>query len=153
MIAATTIEEYLASLPEERRIQVEIVRKVILENIQPGFEECMSYGMIGYVVPHSIFPDGYHCNPKLPLQYANLGAKKNYVSLHLMSVDGNSELLDWFTEAYQASGKKLDMGQACLRFKKIDDLALDVIGELFAKVSLESYVDHYVGTLSRSKKK
>ena len=152
---ATTVEEYLASLPEDRRAAISAVRETIRENLPEGYEEGMQYGMIGYYVPHSIFPDGYHCDPKQPLPFAGLGNKKGHMSLHLMAVYMNSELRQWFEEAYKASGKKLDMGAACVRFKKLEDLPLDVIGQAAARVPVEKYVSKYVelrdGQKSRKK--
>jgi hypothetical protein len=139
--APKTVAEYLESLPEERRAVINAVRKVILEHLPEGYAECLQYGMIGYVVPHSIYPAGYHCDPRQPLPIAGLGAKKNYFALHLMAVYGDANTDQWFRKAYLATGKKLDMGKACVRFKKIDDLPLDVIAQLFARVPVKAYVD------------
>jgi hypothetical protein len=137
---ASPVDAYLRALPEDRRDALNAVRKVILANLPTGYEECLQYGMIGYVVPHSIFPGGYHCDPRQPLPLAGLGSKKNHMSLHLMAVYGDAGLAKWFQTAWKASGKKLDMGKACVRFKKVDDLPLDVIGQLFAKVPVKSYL-------------
>jgi hypothetical protein len=141
---ATTVEEYLAGLQEDRRAAISAVREVILKNLPEGYEEGMQYGMIGYYVPHSLFPDGYHCDPKQPLPFAGLGNQKNHMSLHFMPVYLNSELRQWFEEAYRASGKKLDMGASCIRFKKLEDLPLDVIGQTAARVPVEKYLAVYV---------
>src|SRR5579859_6935921 len=108
---ATTAEEYLAELPDDRRAELSAVRDVILQHLPEGYEEIMQYGMIGYVVPHSIYPAGYHCDPKQPLNYASLGNQKNHMALYLMCVYGNAETRAWFEEAFAASGKKLDMGK------------------------------------------
>jgi hypothetical protein len=137
---AKTVEDYLRALPDDRRAALNGVRQVILANLPAGYEECIQYGMIGYVVPHTIFPGGYHCDPKQPLPFACLGSKKNHMSLHLMSVYSDGELAKWFEKTWKASGKKLDMGKACVRFKKLDDLPLDVIGRLFAKVPVKKYI-------------
>ncbi len=137
---ATTVEGYLEALPPERRAAIGAVRQVILANLPEGYEECISYGMIGYVVPHSLYPAGYHCNPKLPLPLANLGSQKNHMALHLCSVYGNPEAEKWFRKAWLASGKKLDMGKACVRFKKLEDVPLDVIGQVFARTPVKKYV-------------
>src|ERR1041385_6881883 len=118
---ATTVEQYLSELPEDRRRAIAAVRQVILENLDQNYEEGMQYGMIGYYVPHSIFPDGYHCDPKQPLCYAGLASQKNYNSLYLMCIYGDSEHARSFQEAWSKSGKKLDMGKACIRFKSADD--------------------------------
>jgi hypothetical protein len=141
---AATIDEYLAGLPEERRLAISAVRDTILKNLPEGYEEGMQYGMIGYYVPHSIFPDGYHCNPKDPLNFAALGSQKNHMSLYLMCVYGHAETRQWFEEAYTTTGKKLDMGKACVRFKRLEDLPLDVIGQAVARVPVEKYVADYV---------
>lgn len=135
-----SVEDYLQSLPEDRQASLQTVRSTILKHLPKGFEEGPLYGMIGYYVPHSIYPAGYHCDPKLPLPIMVLGSKKNYMTLHMMSIYTNEPLRNWFEEEYKKSGKKLNMGAACIQFKKADDLALDVIGSLVAKVSAEDYI-------------
>jgi len=137
---ATTVEGYLQALPPDRRAAISAVRQVILANLPAGYEECMSYGMIGYVVPHSLYPAGYHCNPKLPLPYANLGSQKNHMAIHLCSVYGDADTTRWFQKAWKASGKKLDMGKACVRFKKLEDVPLDVIGQVIARTPVKKYI-------------
>lgn len=137
---AKTVEEYLASLPEDRRTAISAVRQVILENLPKGYEEGMQYGLIGYFVPHSLYPKGYHCDPKQPLNYAGLGSQKNHMALYLMCAYGDTEIDAWFRDAYAKSGKKLDMGKACVRFKKLDDLPLDVVGKVIAMVPPEKYI-------------
>lgn len=139
---ATTVEQYLRELPEDRRKALEAVRRVILENLDKDFEEGMSYGMIGYYVPHRVYPAGYHCDPKQPLPFANLASQKNHMALYLMCIYGDTPLASWFREAWAKTGKKLDMGKACVRFKKVDDLALDVIGEAIRRVPARAYIDH-----------
>ena len=138
--SAKTVDEYLAALPENRRTAISAVRKVILANLPEGYEECMSYGMIGYVVPHRIYPAGYHCDPKLPLPYANLGSQKNHMALYLMSVYGDPATEKWFRNAWAATGKKLDMGKSCVRFRTLDDVSLDVIGKIIARVPVKKYI-------------
>jgi hypothetical protein len=138
--SATTVEKYLQGLPPERLTAISAVRKVILTNLPKGYIECMSYGMIGYIVPHSLYPAGYHCNPKLPLPYAILGSLKNHMALHLMTVYGDPATEKWFRNAWAASGKKLDMGKACVRFKKLEDVPLDVIGRIIAHVPVKAYI-------------
>lgn len=150
---ATTVKGYLADLPADRRAALEAVRAVILKNLDKGFEEGVQYGMIGYYVPHSIFPAGYHCDPKQPLPCAALGSQKNHMSLHLMAIYGDPELNAWFTAAWKKTGKKLDMGKACVRFKKVEDLALDVIGELFRRATAAKYIGRYQATLATMAKK
>ena len=126
---ATTVEQYLAGLTDDRRQALEAVRKVVLENLDQDYEEGIQYGMIGYYVPHRVHPAGYHCDPKQPLPFAGLASQKNYMSLYMMCVYGDTPHSDWFRNAWAKTGKKLDMGKACIRFKKVEDLALDVIAE------------------------
>jgi hypothetical protein len=137
---AATVEEYLAELPESRRRDIEAVREVIRQNLDADYEEGIQYGMIGYYVPHRIHPAGYHCDPKQPLPFAGLASQKNHMSLYLMCIYGDSPLSKRFREAWAASGKKLDMGKACLRFKKVDDLALDCIAEAIKSMPTKKWI-------------
>lgn len=150
--AATSVSEYLASLPEDRREAIQALRKVILANMDPLLEEGMTYGMIGYYVPHRHYPNGYHCDPKQPLPYAGLASQKNHMSLYTMSVYGHMPTLEWFQKEWAKTGKKLDMGKSCIRFKKLDDIPLDVIGELFRRVSAEKYIANYESVLNSNGK-
>ncbi len=140
--AATTVEAYLATLPEDRRTAIEAVRKVILDNLDEGYEEGIQYGMIGYYVPHRVYPAGYHCDPKQPLPFAALASQKGHMSLYVMCIYGHDGLRSWFEDAWAKTGKKLDMGKSCVRFKKLDDLALDVIGEAIRRVPARKYVEY-----------
>lgn len=140
---ATTVPKYLAELPAERRAIVEAVRQTVLRSLDPAYEEGMQYGMIGYYVPHRVYPPGYHCDPKQPLPFVCLAAQKNYFSLYLGCVYGTEDGEAWFREAWAKSGKKLDMGKSCLRFRKLDDLALDVVAEAIRRVPAEQYVRQY----------
>jgi hypothetical protein len=137
---ARTVDEYLKSLPPDRREVISAVRKVILANLPEGYEECMSYGMIGYVVPHRIYPAGYHCDPSLPLPFANLASQKNHMALYLMCCYGDKATDQWFRKAWAAAGKKLDMGKSCVRFKKLEDVSLEVIGQVIARVPVKNYI-------------
>lgn len=143
---ATTVDQYLAALPEDRRAALEAVRKVILKNLDKDYEEGMQYGMIGYYVPHRVYPAGYHCDPKQPLPMAGLASQKGHMSLYMMCLymadasETTNGLKTWFDEAWKKSGKKLDMGKACIRFKRVEDLALDVIGETFRRVTAKKYI-------------
>ncbi len=139
---ATTVEAYLAELPEDRRRVIEAVRKVILENLDEGYEEGIQYGMIGYYVPHRVYPAGYHCDPRQPLPFAALASQKGYMSVYLMCIYGHESLRSWFEEAWVKAGKKLDMGKSCVRFKKLEDLALDVIGEAIRRVPAREYIGY-----------
>ncbi len=137
---AQTPDEYIAALPDGRREAVATVRDVVRRNLPPGFEEGVSYGMIGWYVPLERFPDTYNGQP---LGLAALASQKNYMSLYLNNVYGDPETEAWFRQRYAASGKKLDMGKSCVRFKRAEDLALDVIGEAIARTDLESYLARY----------
>jgi hypothetical protein len=137
---AKTVAEYLAELPPDRRAAIQAVRKVILDNLDPDFEEGMQYGMIGYYVPHRLYPAGYHCDPKQPLGLACLASQKNYMSLYMMSVYGDSEHARRFQEDWAKTGKTLDMGKSCIRFKKLEDLPLEVIGRAVARVNARKYI-------------
>ena len=140
---AQTVKEYLAALPPDRRAVISAVRKVVRDNLDKGYSEGMQYGSIGYFVPHSVYPPGYHCDPNQPLPFAGLASQKNYMSLYLMCLYGEGDLWKWFHEAWAKTGKKLDMGKCCLRFKKLDDLALDVIGELIRRVPAARHIAYY----------
>jgi Domain of unknown function (DU1801) len=148
---ATTVEEYLSQLPEDRHKDIEAVRQVVLKNLDKDYEEGIQYGMIGYYVPHRVYPAGYHCDPKQPLPFAALASQKNYMSLYLMCVYGDSEHAKWFQQAWAKSGKKLDMGKSCIRFKKADDLALEVIGEAIRRVPAKKYIEKCEAGLKAAK--
>ncbi len=154
---ATTVQAYLDSLPEDRRDALNAVRQVILKNLDKTFREGMQYGMIGYFVPHETYPAGYHCDPKQPLPYAGLASQKGHMSLYLMGLyvgsDAGVEHPDaaWFQNAWLATGKKLDMGKACVRFKKLDDVPLEVIGEAFRRLPAKLYIERYEGVLGGSR--
>jgi hypothetical protein len=137
---ALTVEEYLAELPPDRRAALGAVREVILANLPPGFEEGMSFGMIGYCVPLSRYPDTYNGQP---LGIAALAAQKGYMSLYLMCVYGDPETKRWFEAAFRQAGKRLDMGKSCVRWKSPDDLPLEVIGQAIARVSVDAFIARY----------
>jgi hypothetical protein len=138
--AATSVKDYLNELPDDRKEAISAVRRVILKNLPRGYEEVMQYGMISYVVPHSIYPAGYHCKPGEPLPYALLASQKNHMAIYLCHVYGHKETETWFRKAYLASGKKLDMGKSCVRFKKLDQLPLDIIGQVIARTPVNKYI-------------
>jgi len=145
----TTVDEYLASLPADRREALDALRKLLGSHLDRKYEEGMSYGMIWWSVPHSVYPAGYHCKREQPLPFLGLASQKGHMSLHLFGLycdqhDGKpGALLRWFGEAWKKSGKKLDMGKACLRFKKLDDLALDVLAELLRRMPCDEFVALY----------
>jgi hypothetical protein len=135
---ATTVKGYLEQLPEDRRTAMQAVRKVILKHLPKGYEEVVQYGMLGYVVPLKIFPAGYLNRKTEPIPYVCLGSQKNYMSIYLMSVYGDVE--GEFRKEYKATGKRLDMGKSCVRFRKVEDLALDVIGKAVKKWPMKDFV-------------
>jgi hypothetical protein len=137
---ARSPDDYVASLPEERRHAVSAVREVILRNLPAGYEEGMSHGMIAYYVPLERFPDTYNGEP---LGLAGIASQKQYVSVYLLSVYGDPGTERWFQRRYAASGKRLNMGKSCLRFRSLDDVALDVIGETIARADLDAFLDRY----------
>lgn len=154
---ATTVEEYLAGLPEDRRAALQAVRETILANLDADYEEGMSYGMIGYCVPHRVYPAGYHVDPKQPLPFAALASQKNYMSLYLSSLyvgaepgETENEHGRWFREAWTATGKKLDIGKACVRFKKLADVPLEVVGEAIHRMPAKDYIRAYETALAAS---
>ncbi len=147
---ATTVEAYVAELPEDRQKMINEFRKVIKKNLPKGFQECMNYGMIGWVVPHSKYPGGYHCNPKDPLPFMGLASQKNSVNFYHMGIYGDPKLLKWFTDEHvKASPKKLDMGKSCVRYKKAEDMPLKLIGELAAKISVDEWIARYEKMLKK----
>lgn len=149
---AATVDEYLASLPDDRREALQAVREVILKNLDKNLEEGMQYGMIGYYIPHSVYPAGYHCDPKQPLPFAGMASQKGHMSLYLMCVYGDEDEKARFIEAWQKSGKKLTkstMGKACIRFKNVDDLPLDVIGKTIKRMTAKKYIAHYESAIKR----
>lgn len=144
---ATTVAQYLSELPADRRAALAAVRKVILDNLDRDYEEGMQYGMIGYYVPHRVFPPGYHCDPRLGVPFAGLASQKNYMSFYLMSAYADGPEERWLREAWARAGKKLDMGKCCIRFKKLEDLALEVIGEAVRRVPAKAHIAHYESSL------
>lgn len=141
---ALTPEHYLSELPEERKIPMLKLREVIKNNLPEGFEEAMSYGMLGFVVPHSIYPKGYHCDPKLPLPFISLASQKNFIALYHMGIYADENLLNWFLVEYPKHCKtKLDMGKSCIRFKKMEDIPFELISELAKRVSVSDWIKKY----------
>jgi len=142
--AAATVEEYVAQLPDDRKAIIEKLRKVIKKNLPKGFKEEMGYGMMGYVVPHTLYPSGYHCNPKLPLPFMGMASQKNNISVYHMGLYADAALMQWFTAAHaKASAKKLDMGKSCIRYKKAEDIPFELIGELCTKLTPQQWIDMY----------
>jgi hypothetical protein len=149
---ALTPEDYLNELAEDRRNAMQRLRNCILNNLPVGFAEVMSYGMIGYVVPHTLYPAGYHCDPKLPLPFLAIASQKNFIAVYHMGFYTNL-MLDWFKQEYAKQGKaKLDMGKSCLRFKKAEQIPFDLIGELASKMTVNEWIDIYESQVKRSSK-
>ncbi len=148
-----TVQDYLAEIPAERLEAFNKLRKTILTNIPKGFAEQMSYGMIGYVVPLTTYPQGYRCDPTLPLPFVNLGSQKNFIALHHMGLYANPGLLKWFQAEYPKHSKtKLDMGKGCVRFKKMEQVPLKLIGELMKKVTVKDWVNMAESAFNKPKK-
>jgi hypothetical protein len=156
---ATTVPEYLDSLPDDRRRAVEAIRKEILANLDGDYEEGMQWGMIGYYVPHRLFPAGYHTDPRQPLPFASLASQKNHLSLYLSGLycgcaegkGGDTPDMRWFRQAWEKTGKKLDMGKSCVRFKRIEDVPLQVVGEAIRRIPAKRYIERYQQVLGEQK--
>lgn len=143
-IQATNPEDYIAQLPQDRQEPMQKLRKTILDNLPEGFSEGTSYGMIGYVVPHSIYPAGYHCDPKQPLPFMSIASQKSFIALYHMGIYANPKILDWFVAEYPKHSKsKLDMGKSCIRFKKPEQIPFELIAELVRKISMQDWIDTY----------
>ena len=141
---ATTVNDYINDLPEERKAPILKLRKIINDNLKSDFQETMNYGMIGYVIPKDIYPDGYHCSPELPLPFINLASQKNFIALYHMGMYAKPEIQDWFVKAYPKHCKyKLDMGKSCIRFKKMEDIPYDLIEELIQKMTTDEWIKVY----------
>jgi uncharacterized protein YdhG (YjbR/CyaY superfamily) len=147
---AATVEQYIAELPAERQKPVEEIRKTIKKHLPKGFKEGISYGMIGYCVPLSVYPAGYHCDPALPLGFMALASQKNFIALYHMGVYSDPKLLKWFTDEYAKAGVgKLDMGKSCIRFKNMEKIPYQLIGELCKKVTMEEWIKRYEQIIKR----
>ncbi len=147
---ATTPEQYLKELPADRKDAITALRNTILKNLPKGFEEVMSYGMLGYVVPHELYPEGYHCDPKLPLPFANIASQKNFIAFYHMGIYTDQEVLKWFTTEYHEHTKaKLDMGKSCIRFKKSEDIPYKLIGDLMKKITVKDWINSYEKNVKR----
>lgn len=148
---AKTVDEYMVELPKERFDAINLLRDTILKNIPIGFVEEMNYGMIGYVVPHSLYPKGYHCNPTLPLPFINVASQKNFIAIYHMGIYANPTLLKWFIDEYpKYSSLKLDMGKSCIRFKKINAIPYQLIGKLVQKMTVNEWINCFESQLKKS---
>lgn len=147
---AESPKEYIKQLPEERQETIAKLRNTVLENLPNGFEEQMSYGMLGFVVPHSLYPDGYHCDTKLPLPFINIASQKNFVAVYHSGIYAKKELFDWFVGEYPKHVKtKLDMGKSCIRFKKMETIPYNLIAELCTKMTVTEWIDTYENAIKK----
>jgi uncharacterized protein YdhG (YjbR/CyaY superfamily) len=151
-IKSNKVEEYIEQVSEDKREALQALRKVIKKNIPKGFEECINYNMIGYVVPHERYPSGYHCDPKLPLPFVALAAQKNFIAIYHMGIYANPELLKWFTTEHSKRVKtKLDMGKSCIRYKKAEQIPMELIAELMQKISVSQWIESYENAFRKGK--
>jgi uncharacterized protein YdhG (YjbR/CyaY superfamily) len=142
------IEDYIAQLPEERQEAIQKIRTIFLENLPEGFSEDFAYGMIAYVVPHTLYPNGYHCDPKQALPFISVASQKNFIALYHMGIYMDKNLYDWFVSEYPKHVKsKLDMGKSCIRFKKINEIPYELIAALVSKMTREQWVACYESNL------
>ncbi len=149
-IEANSVKEYLEALPEDRKKAMTQLRRVIRKHLPKGFKETLNYGMPGWVVPHSTYPDGYHCDPEQPLPFLNIASQKNFIALYHSGIYADTKLNNWFQKEYpKHSKRKLDMGKSCVRFKKIDEIPYDLIGELVSKLTVEDWVEIYEKNVKR----
>lgn len=147
---ATNPEQYIAEAPEERQAFLNKLRKTIKDHLPKGFEECMQYGMIGYVVPKSIYPNGYHCKPETPLPFMSFASQKNSINLYHSGIYSQPELHDWFVAEYPNHCKrKLDMGKSCIRFKKAEEIPFDLIAELCKKMEVDEWISIYEAAIKK----
>jgi uncharacterized protein YdhG (YjbR/CyaY superfamily) len=147
---AETVDQYISELPEDRKEVIQKLREVVLQNLPEGYQECMNYGMIGYVVPHSIYPNGYHCDTSLPLPFMNIASQKNHIGFYHMGIYSDIDLLNWFTEEYKNQvPTKLDMGKSCIRFKNPKNIPFDLLGELVSKVPVNNWIETYETAIKR----
>lgn len=148
--AAKTPDDYTTELPPERKIVIEKLRAILQDNLPEGFEEVMGYGMIGYVVPHRLYPPGYHCDPKTPLPFLGIASQKNFVALYHMGIYADKRLYEWFVSEYPKHARtKLDMGKSCIRFKKMDDIPFELLADLAKKMTVSDWTTFYTANLKR----
>ena len=150
-IDAKTPEEYISKLPEDRKAAISKLRETVKNNLPKGFEECINYKMIGFVVPHSLYPEGYHCDPQLPLPFINIASQKNFVSLYHYGIYANKDLYDWFVKEYPKHVKtKLDMGKSCIRFRNVNNIPYELIGVLCQKITPSNWIEFYEKNTKKS---
>ena len=149
-IPSTSVSDYIRQIPEERKPAFNALMDVFRANLPEGFSEGLGYGMPAFVVPHSIYPDGYHCKPAEPLPFISIASQKNFIALYHMGIYAIPELYSWWTEEFpKHSKKKLDMGKSCVRFKKPEDIPMELIAELATKVTVDQWVNVYENNIKR----
>ncbi|MBX2818566.1 MAG: DUF1801 domain-containing protein [Rhodothermaceae bacterium] len=147
---ADSVNEYIENVPEDRKEPMMKLRAAILDNLPEGFQETMGYGMPAYAVPHSIYPDGYHCKPEEPVPFINIASQKNFIAFYHMGVYAMPALLEWFQAEYPKHMKtKLDMGKSCIRFKNVNKIPYELLGELVAKVSVDEWIEVYESSIKK----
>ena len=147
---AKTVKEYLSSLSEERQVPMDKLYKAIKKNLPKGFKEGMGYGMMGWDVPHSLYPPGYHCDPTQPLPFLGIASQKNFIAVYHMGIYSDPELLKWFTTEFpKYSKRKLDMGKSCIRFKNMTDIPYDLMGELASKMTPQDWIERYEAVMKK----
>jgi len=145
-----TVKEILANVPQDRLAAFNKLHDVIVKNLPKGFEAAISYGGLGYVIPHTLYPAGYHCKPSEPLPFAGLASQKNSINFYHMGIYSDPKLLEWFVSEYPKHSKqKLDMGKSCIRFKKLDEIPYQLIGELMKKMTAEQWINTYETMLKK----
>jgi uncharacterized protein YdhG (YjbR/CyaY superfamily) len=150
--SAKTVFEYIKQLPKEKRATIEVIRKVIKKHLPQGYSEIMQYGMIVYVIPLKRYPSGYLNDSKKPLPYVALAAQKNYYALYVMAVYGDKKLYSWFQKEYKKTGKKMDMGKSCVRFKTLKDVPLELIGKVINRMSVAQFINQYEALRGKRKR-
>lgn len=149
-VTAENPEDYIAQIPEDRKVVFKELREVIIANLPSGFQEVISYGMLGYVVPHSIYPSGYQCDSKLPLPFLAIASQKNFIAIYHMGIYADEKLLNWFLEEYpKHSNQKLDMGKSCIRFKKMEHIPMELLAALMKKMTVEQWINLYESKFKR----
>lgn len=152
-VEAKSVQEYISNIAEEKKVSFEQLLKTIQQNLPNGFETGMSYGMVGFYVPHELYPKGYHCDAKLPLPFAAIAAQKNFIALYHMGIYADENLLQWFQSNYSKHvSSKLDMGKSCIRFKKNNEIPFALIAELFQKMQVNDWIKLYENTFTKNKK-
>ncbi|QDT08354.1 DUF1801 domain-containing protein [Planctomycetes bacterium K23_9] len=150
---AATVAQYLRELPDERRAAIKAVRKTIRQHLPDGYKEGMQYGMIGYYVPHKLYSAGYHCDPSQPLPFAHLASQKNHMAIYLFGMYADAKIEKWFRQQWEKTGKRLDMGKSCIRFRKLDDLPLELIGQSIGKIPVEHLIRQYEASVDPARRK